>query len=319
MAFDEAAVRAAVAHFAAVRGLTVDTLTVILRLDRALGIAVYRGTDATWRTARFWSADDDPGDTLFGDAADITGGSTPSITVGPGARAETRTVFDRVLDAELRRRRPGRRWLDTEAVVVASRWARFSRSLTDAHAAGLGWLVPARGELLAVPLPTVRTAEGRPDLLHDDTGRPAVEWRDGIGDYYLRGAEFEPALYRKVLGSELLIQQIAQLENADQRSVALTFLSFEKLVVDSDAELVDVGVRGTRLYRLPLPWRIRRDRVPGYGAFDYFIHMRDASHPEREFVEWVDPAIGRHHDAELCQAHAFGITLEQWLSVEVEG
>ena len=52
---------------------------------------------------------------------------------------------------------------------------------------------------------------------------------------------------------------------------------------------------------------------------DRSIHMRDASHPEREFVEWVSPDVGRRRNAELCQAHAFGITLEQWLSVDLEG
>jgi hypothetical protein len=78
-------------------------------------------------------------------------------------------------------------------------------------------------------------------------------------------------------------------------------------------------VRGTALYRLPLPPRIARDRKRDYGEFDYFIHMRDASHREREFIEWVDPRIGRQRNAEMCQAHAFGISLDDWLSVEQEG
>jgi hypothetical protein len=73
------------------------------------------------------------------------------------------------------------------------------------------------------------------------------------------------------------------------------------------------------LYRLPLPPRLARDRKTSYGGFDYFIHMRDASHPEREFIEWVDPRIGRQRNAELCQAHAFGISLDEWLSIEQEG
>ncbi len=83
--------------------------------------------------------------------------------------------------------------------------------------------------------------------------------------------------------------------------------------------LLDVGLKGTRLYRLILPARIAADRPRGYGQFDYFIHMRDASHPEREFVEWVDPIIGRMGNAELCQAQAFGIPLDVWLSVGQEG
>jgi hypothetical protein len=47
--------------------------------------------------------------------------------------------------------------------------------------------------------------------------------------------------------------------------------------------------------------------------------MHDASHPERQFTEWVDPAVGRQRDAELCQAHTFGISLGQLLSIQQDG
>jgi hypothetical protein len=56
-----------------------------------------------------------------------------------------------------------------------------------------------------------------------------------------------------------------------------------------------------------------------HDGYDYFIHMRDASHPEREFVEWVDPQVGKQRDAELCQGYAFGISLDEWLSIEQDG
>ena len=121
------------------------------------------------------------------------------------------------------------------------------------------------------------------------------------------------------IGTRYLVVPIAALGNADQRAIALQYLTFEQLVYDSDAQLIDRGVRGTKLYRLALPPRMARDRKRGHGGYDYFIHMRDASHPEREFIEWVDPRIGSQRDAELCQAHAFGIGLDDWLSIEQEG
>jgi hypothetical protein len=137
--------------------------------------------------------------------------------------------------------------------------------------------------------------------------------------YFLQGIAFDNFWYFRVIRHEILIQEIAHLPNADQRAVALQYMNFEQLVGDSDAELLDRGGKGTRLYRLYLPARVARDRKPGYGKYDYFIHMRDASHPERQFIEWVDPAVGRHRNAELCQAHAFGISLDEWLSIEQEG
>lgn len=308
IAFDEAGVRRAIAAFRRARGIDETPVTVVPHLYRALAIAELKGPDTRWRSVPFWSADDDPGDPPFG------------YRFAEALTEVDQSVFNRVLEIEGRRRNlPAALWVDSHSIVPASRWARFSLAMRDAHAAGLGWIVPVRHELLLVPMPAVRTAEGQPTVLHDDTGRPAVEWMDGSGAYFLQGVEFDERLYKKVVASDLIIQEIAGLPSVDQRSVALTYMSFERLVVDSNAELVDVGVRGTRLYRLPLPFRLRLDRVQGYGAYDYFIHMRDASHPEREFVEWVDPALGRRHDAELCQAHAFGISLDQWLSIEQEG
>jgi hypothetical protein len=306
--FDEAEVRRAVTAFRRARGIDDTPATVVDRLDRAIDISALKGPDPRWRSIPFWAANDDPGDPPFGYA--FKGATTD---VG-------QTVLDRVLEIEGRRR--GNRsglWMDAHAVLSASRWARFSLAMRDAHYAGLGWLVPVHGELILVPMPAVRTAEGRPNVLHDDTGRPAVEWMDGSGSYFLHGLEVDKRTYTRVVGGELLIQEIATLPTADLRSMALTYLSFERLVIDSDAELIDTGVRGTRLYRLPLPFRIRADRIAGYGDYDYFIHMRDASHPEREFVEWVEPAIGSQRNAELCQARAFGITLAEWLSIDQEG
>jgi hypothetical protein len=121
-----------------------------------------------------------------------------------------------------------------------------------------------------------------------------------------------------VADHRLSMHDIAALDNADQRAIALLYLTFEQLVAESGAELLDTGVKGTSLYRLPLPPPLADDRSRGYGRYDYFIHMRDASHPEREFVEWVDPQIGEQRNAEMCQAHAFGISLNEWLAIEEE-
>lgn len=210
-------------------------------------------------------------------------------------------------------------WLGKVMVVSAGYASVMSGPLGEACRSGLGWLIAADSTAIMVPTPVVRVAEGRPDVLHDDSGRKAVVWPDGYGYYFLHGSEFDRRLYLQIIDHELLIQDIAALDNADHRAIALQYLTFEQLVLDSDAELLDRGVRGTSLYRLALPPRLARDRKQGYGGYDYFIHMRDASHPDREFIEWVDPDIGKQRHAELCQAYAFGISLDEWLSIEQEG
>ncbi len=102
---------------------------------------------------------------------------------------------------------------------------------------------------ILVPTPVIRVAEGRGDVLHDDTGRMSVVWPDGHGYYFLHGIEFTKRRYFQIIDHVLLIQDIA----------------------------------------------------------------------EREFIEWVDPEIGRLCNAELCQARAFGISLGDWLAVEQQG
>mgnify|MGYP000879975485 len=236
-------------------------------------------------------------------------------------RRVLRDVHELLLRHVVQRDQSGARetWL-RHAIVMSAGVADTSHGpIGQACRHGLGWMIAAHRTAIIVPTPVVRFAEGRPDVLHDDTGRMAVVWPDGHGYYFLQGLEFDKRLYFQVIDHRLLIQDIAALDNADQRAIALQYLTFEQLVIDSNAELLDRGIRGTSLYRLELPPRLARDRKAGHGGYDYFIHMRDASHPEREFVEWVDPDIGKQRHAELCQAHAFGISLDEWLSIEQEG
>ena len=210
-------------------------------------------------------------------------------------------------------------WCLAHTMTSTAHFARFSAAMCTARRHGLGWMIPAYGEVLAVPRPSIPIADDPSGLPHNDTGEMAVKWPDGTGLYFLRGVHFPERCYRRVIGGSLTLNQVAELPNADQRSVALSYLTFAGLLKESRAHLLDIGARGTRLYRVPLPTRIARDRPTGYGEFDYFIHMRDATHPEREFIEWVNPAVGQRGDAELCQAYAFGITREQWMSITEEG
>lgn len=104
---------------------------------------------------------------------------------------------------------------------------------------------------------------------------------------------------------------------ADQRSIGHARRQVSLTRPYRGAELL--GVRGTRLYRLSLPARLATNRPRGYGQWDYFVHLLDASHPEREFLKWVETRSDRQRNAELCEASAFGISQEQQLAIELEG
>ena len=306
MAFDEEAVGALVVDFCLRRRVERNTsFRVVPTLAAAFDVLALKGPDERWKA-------------LLGRTCpqDVPRSARPYRL----ASAE-RAVFEHAVD-DFGRQRLGRlaaqspAWFLRPVVVSAGHWARFSTSIRSAYERGLGWLLPASRDILMVPLPELRCTDA--GVLHDDTGRRAVEWSDGTGAYYLDGTRFTDRLYFEIIAGELTIDRVSDLRNADQRSIALRYTPFDKLVAGR-ARLLDVGVKGTRLYRLILPTRIAADRPRGDGPFDYFIHMRDASHPEREFVEWVDPIIGRMRNAELCQAQAFGIPLDVWLSVGQEG
>ncbi|MHA3022616.1 DUF6745 domain-containing protein [Mycobacterium sp. BMJ-28] len=269
-AFDADAAIDLVAEFCTSRDVHLGTkYSVIPQLDRALRIAALIGPDKRWTRIARWSGNDDAG--------------------GPPGAVVPNDLRD-ILYSRLVAALPDARWLPPIGVVSVSRWARFSQSMRTARDLGLGWIVPIHREVLLVPMPSVRYAEGSTNVLHDDTGRPAIEWSDGSGIHYLHGTEFDAAAYRRIVGRQMSIEHVAALRNADQRSIALRYLTFEQLIGDSGAELIDTGGQGTRLYRLPLPARLARDRAPGYGGFEYFIHTR---HPDGESVEWVDPRRAR--------------------------
>jgi hypothetical protein len=306
VAFDEEAVGALVVEFCRSRRVDRNTsIRVVSTLAAAFDVLMLKGPDERWEA--------------------LLGRSCPQDVPGssrgyPTARAE-RAVLEHAVNDYGRRRLEhlaagSPAWFLRPVAVSAVHWARFSLAIRSAYEGGLGWLIPASRDLLMVPRPTMRCTDA--GVLHDDDGRRAVEWPDGSGAHFLDGTWFDEHLYFEVIGGKLTLDRVADLRNSDQRSIALRYTRFEKLVAGR-ARLLDVGVKGTRLYRLILPARIAADRPRGYGQFDYFIHMRDASHPEREFVEWVDPIIGRMGNAELCQAQAFGVPLDVWLSVGQEG
>lgn len=273
--FDADTVLDLVTEFCISRDVHLGTkYSVIPQLDRALRIASLIGPDKRWSRIARWSGSDDAGDVpgvIPNDLRDI--------------------LYSRFVAAL-----PDAHWLPPIGVVSVSRWARYSQAMRTAKDLGLGWVVPIHREVLLVPMPTVRYAAPTPvssTVLHDDTGRPAIEWSDGSGIFYLHGTEFHGSDYHRIIHHEMSIEQVAALRNADQRSIALRYLTFERLVAESGAEPID----DTGLYRLPLPPRLARDRAPGYGQFEYFVRTLNDTHPAGGIVEWVDPRIGLRDNA----------------------
>lgn len=226
---------------------------VVPRLDQALRIAALTGPDRRWRRMARWSGNND-----------IEGlPQTVQLT-------DERDVLYNRFVAGL----PEADWLPPNTVTSVSRWARFSPAMRAAQKVGLGWILPVQREILLVPMPTTRYAGGGGRVLHCDTGRPAIEWSDGSGPFYLHGTEFGADLYRAVLGGELSLHAIASIRNAEQRSITMRYLTFDA------AEAAGARLLHDNVYRLALPPRLARNR----GAVAYFIRLG-----ESQSIQWVDP------------------------------
>jgi len=240
--------------------------SVVPRLDQALRIASLAGPDRRWRRMARWSGN-----------ADIEG--LPETVL----LTDERDVLYNQFVATL----PEADWLPPNTVISVSRWARFSPAMQEAQRLGLGWILPVRGEVLLVPMPATRYADSAARVLHCDTGRPAIEWADGTGPFYLHGTEFDEGLYRAVLGGELSLDAIAAIRNAEQRAIAMRYLTF------AEAEAAGARLLDSEVHRLALPPRLARNR----GAFAYFIRLGDS-----QSIQWVDPRTVYDNPSQLRRA-----------------
>ena len=140
--------------------------------------------------------------------------------------------------------------------------------------------------------------------LLDSDHQAAIEWKDGFKLHYLHGVHFDEATWKKIVNQEITLETLGEITNADQRAVAVQMLKPELLLKQVKAKLIHTGIKGTRLYEVP--------NFMDTGDTEYCMRMK---HPslKTEYLEWVEPSIGKQGDADVCQANAFGIPLEDYL------
>jgi len=151
--------------------------------------------------------------------------------------------------------------------------------------------------------------------LHNDQ-KPAIEWRDGYKLFFLHGQAFEEKLWSKIISQKMTLKDVMGMKNADERTMAWSFLRPDRLLKGIDAKLIHTGIRGTKLYQVDeFSHKISGERKQ--GDTEYCMTMKDGS-TDREFLEWVEPSVGKQKDADFAQATAFQIPLEDYLNIEME-
>jgi len=170
--------------------------------------------------------------------------------------------------------------------------------------------------VLVCRLPT-KVSKDEQGRLHSTTG-PAVQWRDGSGQYFLHGVNFrqnlddcmsEPELWRKIVSSkDLSLNEILRIPNMEQRHVALKLHGAEKLLqeVGAQAQLIDKSKRGNELYKIELII---------WGRTLKLLKYKDPS-TERIYVSFVRYECEK---ADEAMAWKFQLSEEEYRLLKVEG
>lgn len=182
------------------------------------------------------------------------------------------------------------------------------------------------GIFYSIQLESVNIVCGNPEHVDRDpaTGelhseeRKAVQWKDGLGLYFLRGVAFHEFLWKKVTSKTCDLKTILSIQNTEQRMAALSLehnrlLLLNQMVqidrqsmIQTNADLKSVEVE----YIL---YKLRKEA----GIFDednYFVFTTCPS-TNRQYLEGVDPKVGEKGDVFECVASQFQITKEEFLSI----
>jgi len=202
-----------------------------------------------------------------------------------------------------------------------AKYLAYCDLLLQALECGAGYRVEYEDTLHIAPTPLVKIDQQ--NRFHGEAA-PAIRWKDSEYElYYLRGQSFDKAVWQKLMSSQFTMKDLVKLENTDARAVAIQLVRPEELLKQLDAKLIDTGVKGTRLYEVgDFTNKVGKFVSEDYeasenGDTEYCMLMDDAS-TDRQFIEWTPPEIGKQRNAELCQAHAFGVPLEDYLLMAEE-
>jgi len=73
--------------------------------------------------------------------------------------------------------------------------------------------------------------------------KPAIEWHDGKGKYYIHGVRFSKKLFKQVASRQLPAMRVLEIPNIEQRGMTLRIYGAEKLFAELNPQLLDTFER----------------------------------------------------------------------------
>ena len=94
-------------------------------------------------------------------------------------------------------------------------------------------------------------------VLRDESGRlhsiteASVQFSDGSGHYTIYGVRFKKELWESITSRKLPVRDVLQLQNIEQRYIALQHYGFENMLDELNAKLIHKSKRGNELFEIP--------------------------------------------------------------------
>jgi hypothetical protein len=145
--------------------------------------------------------------------------------------------------------------------------------------------------------PTIRRNDD--GQLHNDQ-RPAVEWENSTGQYYLDGVNFTKELWQKVISKEMSLSEIMKIEISDQRTVALKYNP--QAIIKENAVLIHKDDRNNELYL------VENSKINTLTYFPKMYFVKMLCPTGRVFIEGIEPKFAQENpNATDCQAWLCGL------------
>jgi hypothetical protein len=164
----------------------------------------------------------------------------------------------------------------------------------------VGFIIPYKGIAFVSEAPT--NISWRNGVLHNDAGK-SIEYGDGWGIYDLAGVTFPEDLWQKVTSGTLTAQELAVIDDVDQRRIAMTYLKGEDFIKQMKAELID---EGHPMFYEHLPNRRIRKHLYLEGMESekegivvtnrlYKIKAGEVYEHDKYFLHYLNPSTGEEH------------------------
>src|SRR3990167_5598425 len=116
------------------------------------------------------------------------------------------------------------------------KYLRYCESLLTAKKLGLGYWCDFDDILYLVPVPIISLDSQQ---RYHSTEKPAIYWKNGEENYYIKGVRFEKDLWQKITKDQLSAKEVFDIKNTEQRRIAYELMDKRKMLDLKDYKVLD--------------------------------------------------------------------------------